>query len=162
MNAQFVADIKNDLISRGIIPTEQSTNCHAFDITGRVAWHLRGEGAKLVRKTKPQNGCYKDGENDGFSHDAIAFPSKGFWADILSSAGPPDNGNGPVWQQHTENFPPNLADPFDMGFGIPSEEPPVEGEETELQRLNMKMDLLLEAFQKLIDVAIDVAVRLGK
>jgi len=71
-----------------------TTNCDAAQITFRVAWVLRAEGAMLIRKSAAQNGCVWNGVK--YSHDALQFPDG--WADLLGSAGPPANVNTPSWQ----------------------------------------------------------------
>src|SRR6188474_2120392 len=78
----FVQAVKDDLVQRGVIPTPQVTNCDAFQITARVAWYLRAQGAKLIPKTPAQNGCTWLGVR--YSHDAIAFADG--WADLLVGA----------------------------------------------------------------------------
>ena len=91
----------------------------------RVAWQLRAQGAKLFRKTEAQNGCTWGGQR--FSHDAIAFPTG--WADLLVSAGPPANVNGPDWQWHPGAIavedPALFAPPFDLDPAPPIGTPPI-------------------------------------
>jgi len=90
----FVQAVKNDVVMRGVIPTPQRDNCDSFQITARVAWRLRAQGAKLIPKAAGQNGCTWLGVR--YSHDAIALPDG--WADLLVGAGPPLNQNQPAWQ----------------------------------------------------------------
>ena len=109
----LVKKIKDELIAKGQTFT---TNCDAFQITGRVAWALRDQSAMLIVKTPGQNGCtWTNGVR--YSHDAIAF-SDG-WVDCLGSAGPPLNTNQPSWQWHSNLITAPLAAPFTL------EAPPV-------------------------------------
>lgn len=105
-----VASIKNDLVNRGIIPAAQTDNCHAFQITARVAWATRDQGAKLIVKNPAQNGCTFNGVR--YSHDAISYP--GGFLDVLRSAGPPANTNAPGWDWSASGPCANCADPFDL------------------------------------------------
>jgi hypothetical protein len=104
----LVKRIKDELIAKG---KTFNTNCDAFEITGRVAWALRDQGARLIVKTPGQNGCtWTNGVR--YSHDAIAF-SDG-WVDCLVSAGPPLNTNGPSWSWTAGPSTGPLAEPFDL------------------------------------------------
>jgi len=104
----LVKRIKDELLAKGQTFT---TNCDAFEITGRVAWALRDHGAKLIVKTPGQNGCtWTNGVR--YSHDAIAF-SDG-WADCLASAGPPLNTNAPSWGWTAGPSTGPLAEPFNL------------------------------------------------
>jgi hypothetical protein len=113
----LVSATKNDLLARGIIPAPQTNNGHAAEITWRVAWALRANGAKLFIKSVAQNGwTVETGPHAGqrYSHDTISFPDG--WADCLVNAGPPANGNVPAWQW-TAGPPPasgTVADPWDL------------------------------------------------
>jgi hypothetical protein len=125
-SAAFVAQVKAALVAKGQTFT---TNCDAFAITGRVAWALRSQGAKLFKKSAAQNGCtIPSGPRAGerYSHDAISFPNG--WADLLTSAGPPANVNGPGWQWTPgvrSATDPTVADPFDLDAGAPIVTPPI-------------------------------------
>ena len=59
----LVRRIKAQLIERGIIPPQQTTNEHAAAITWRVAWALRGRGAMLIDKQPHQNGAVAPNRN---------------------------------------------------------------------------------------------------
>lgn len=100
-----------------------TTNEDSFEITGRVAYALRQEGAMLIAKTPEQNGAVVGPHK--YSHDSIAFV-KG-WIDCLRSAGPPDNLNEPVWNP-TGRSGALLVAPFDQDAGTvePPDEPPVD------------------------------------
>ena len=113
---ELVSRVKDALVARGQTFT---TNCDAFEITRRVAWALRGQGALLIGKTPGQNGCDFAGQR--FSHDAIAFLNAP-WRDILRDAGPPKNTNLPAWNVTGSSAAP-LYEPFDPGDVIL---PPVE------------------------------------
>jgi len=106
----LVVGVKAMLIARG---QRWETNEDAAQITWRVAWALRGEGAQLVVKTPAQNGAVYQGVK--YSHDVIALPSG--WIDCLGSAGPPDNGNVPAWNPTGSSGAP-LAPPFDLDAGV--------------------------------------------
>jgi hypothetical protein len=126
----LVAQIKADLITRGVIAPKQSDNGDAAEITWRVAWALRDKGAKLIRKAPAQNGWTAEAgpyAGQRFSHDSIAF-SDG-WVDCLASAGPPANENRPVWQW-TAGASASVADPFDLDALEPLP-PQGNGEDTE-------------------------------
>lgn len=119
-----VVDTKADLLARGIIPNPQHDNCDAFQITARVAWKLRASGARLIEKNPAQNGCTWNGIR--YSHDAIQFP--GGFVDVLHSAGPPANVNGPAWDFVAGPSNGLTVEPFDMDLGpepAPVPEPPV-------------------------------------
>jgi len=102
----LVARIKADLVARG---QTWRTNEDAFQITARVAWALRSEGAQLIVKTGAQNGAVYQGVK--YSHDAIAFPTG--WIDCLASAGPEQNLNIPAWGATGSSNAPLVA-PFDL------------------------------------------------
>jgi hypothetical protein len=99
-HADVVARIKAELQGRGVSLVGP---CGAFQITKRVAWELRGEGAGLL--SKPQgNNC------EGFATDIIAFQD-GRIFDILANAGGdedasgnpiPGTGNVPVWNEPSD------------------------------------------------------------
>lgn len=123
----LVAQVKADLIARGVIPNPQSTNEHAGAITLRVAWLLRSFGARLVLKPSGNHFIFN---GVGYGIDFLAFPDGG--VDLLVSAGPTKNLNTPAWQwDATKGYgstsPPNLALPFDPDAGVPPQpvEPPV-------------------------------------
>ena len=122
---ELVADVKKDLVDRRVIPNPQRENCDAFQILARVAWQLREQGAHLFRKTPGQNGCTWNGQR--YSHDAIAFPTG--WADILESAGPPANVNGPQWDWEAAVVAVHdralFAAPFNLDPAPPIVTPPV-------------------------------------
>ncbi len=103
----LVQTIKADLVANG---ARFQTNEDAAQITWRVAWHLRDQGARLFLKTPAQNGAVYQGLKYG--HDTIAFPDG--WVDCLVSAGPPANGNGPTWDWHPGAPSGALAPPFDL------------------------------------------------
>lgn len=117
--ASLVAQVKDALILQGQTFT---TNCDAFEITRRVAWLLRAEGAQLVGKTDAQNGCVFGTRK--YSHDVIAFPTG--WRDILHSAGPPANVNEPAWDLTGTSPDAPLYAPFESGgVVVPPVVPPV-------------------------------------
>lgn len=113
----LLGQIKTDLLARGIIPQNPTDNRTPFEITSRLAWALRGQGARLIRKASGQNGyTVESGPRAGerYSHDAISFPDG--WVDCLASAGPPANENRPAWGWTDAVRDPNsanTAEPFD-------------------------------------------------
>jgi hypothetical protein len=157
----LVQETKATLVARG---QAFATNCDAFQITARVAWALRAEGAVLIKKSAAQNGCVYLGQK--YSHDALQF-SDG-WADLLASAGPPANVNTPTWQWTAGAT--NTADatkyapPVDLDAGtappvvtppvIPPVDPPLPPQIVtellakvflELQALRLNQEALMEA-----------------
>jgi hypothetical protein len=103
----LVAEIKAQLEAQG---QTWRTNEDAAQITWRVAWACRREGAMLIVKRPEQNGAVYQGVK--FSHDALAFPEG--WIDCLVSAGPPRNVNGPTWGATGTDPSAPLALPFDL------------------------------------------------
>jgi len=83
-HTDVVARIKADLEAKGVSLTGADG---AFEITKRVAWELRAEGAGLLDKPGGNN-------SHGFATDIICYPS-GQIFDILVSGG---DINGPSWQ----------------------------------------------------------------
>lgn len=119
-HSALVAEIKAWLVARG---QTWETNCDAFQITARVAWALRNEGAQLIVKRPEQNGCTWQGVR--YSHDAIAFPTG--WIDCLVSAGPDKNLNTPAWGATGTDPNARLVPPWDLDADTtdpPGDEPP--------------------------------------
>jgi hypothetical protein len=122
----LVAAVKDDCITRDIIPVPQQDNGDSAQITWRVAWELKDQGALLIKKSPSQNGWIaEDGPYIGqkFSHDAIAFADG--WADCLISAGPPDNTNTPTWDWHdgAAPAPDSVCVPWDLDSDMSEPEP---------------------------------------
>lgn len=99
-HADVVAAVKASLVARGV---DLSGECGAFQITKRVAWQLRAEGAGLLDKPSGSN-CM------GYSTDIIAYPG-GRIFDILVDGG---GANGPAWSG---------VDPVDPGRYRPAIDP---------------------------------------
>lgn len=116
----LVERIKAELVAKG---KTFATNEDAFEITARVAWALRDQGAKLIPKNPGQNGATWGGRR--FSHDALVFPDG--WVDLLASAGPPANENRPVWQW-TDGVSSGGVEPFDLDAGVVTPDPEPEPE----------------------------------
>jgi hypothetical protein len=114
-----VARIKSELEARG---QKWETNCDAAQITFRVAWELRGEGARLIEVSEAANHCLWEGRF--YSFDKIAFPD--VWVDILGSAGPPKNSNNPQWDTNVTKGPNTLWPPFDLDAHTEPPPPPVD------------------------------------
>lgn len=106
----LVEATKAALVAKGQTFT---TNCDAFQITGRVAWALKDQGAQLLTKTDAQNGCVWQGRK--YSHDVITFATG--WADLLRSAGPPANVNEPDWQCTASGPSAGAVAPIDLDAG---------------------------------------------
>jgi hypothetical protein len=116
-----VAEIRAALVARGVLLIGP---CGAFEITKRVAWALREEGAGLLLKNGGNN-CV------GYAVDIIAYRD-GTIVDILVNGGGdedpsgnaiPGTGNGPAWNVNTEKVDPTRwAAPFpvDADPGTPA------------------------------------------
>jgi hypothetical protein len=123
-----LAQIKSELLARGIIPQHPTDNRTAFEIISRLAWQLRGQGAKLMKKGPAQNGyTIESGPHAGerYSHDSLSFPDG--WVDCLASAGPPANENRPAWGWTNVARDPNDAnfvEPFDPDAAVQVADPP--------------------------------------
>jgi hypothetical protein len=82
-HADVVKQVRNFLAALGL---DLTAACGAFEITKRVAWQLRGEGAGLLDKPAGNN-CR------GYASDIVAYPD-GTIIDILGDAG---GANTPQW-----------------------------------------------------------------
>jgi len=108
--AAVVLRVKVALESRGVNLRGQ---CGAFEITKRVAWELRAQGAGLLQKSTGNN-CV------GYAVDIIAFQD-GSYVDVLVDGG---NANAPAW-----NVKPDRVDAarwraaFDPGDAPPPPPP---------------------------------------
>jgi hypothetical protein len=91
-----------------IHPTDAVT---AFDVTKRVAWALRGEGAGLLIKNGGENIAAWRGYS--FSVSRIVYPD-GRLVKVIYDAGP-GGANGPSWQDN--------GDYVDRGFYLPAIDP---------------------------------------
>lgn len=111
-----IRDIKAALVAKG---TDLSGPCGAFEITKRVAWALKGEGAGVLSKPSGNN-C------DGFATDIILYPD-GRAFDILTDGG---GANGPTWNAIEPIDPTRYRAATDPGDGppviIPPSIPPVD------------------------------------
>jgi hypothetical protein len=84
-HTDVVARIKSALEAKGVSLTGPDG---AFEITGRVAWELRGEGAGLLDKPGGN-------QSHGFATDIICYPDGQLW-DILGDGG---GANNPQWNE---------------------------------------------------------------
>jgi hypothetical protein len=84
-HTDVVARIKSALEAKGISLTGPDG---AFEITSRVAWELRGEGAGLLDKPGGN-------QSHGFATDIICYPDGQLW-DILGDGG---GANIPGWRE---------------------------------------------------------------
>jgi len=109
-----VERVKQALEHRGV---KLDGPCGAFEITKRVAWELRAQGAGLLQKSTGNN-CV------GYAVDIIAFQD-GSYVDMLVDGG---NKNAPAW-----NVKPDRVDAarwraaFDPGAPPPPPPPPGPG-----------------------------------
>src|SRR5258706_3387516 len=84
-HTDVVTAVKAELQAHG---QDLAGPCGAFQITKRVAWRLRSEGAGLLSKPSGNN-C------DGYAVDYVTYPD-GSGVDILGDAG---GANSPGWDQ---------------------------------------------------------------
>ncbi len=82
-HTEVVRQVKKYLVDEGV---NLSGNCGAFEITKRVAWVLRGEGAGALT-------TWHSGQCDGLATDIVAYPDNS-GADILGDSG---GANNPQW-----------------------------------------------------------------
>jgi hypothetical protein len=87
-----------------IHPTDAATD---FDVTKRVAWALRGEGAGLLIKNGGDNIAAWQGRS--FSASRIVYPD-GRLVKVIYDAGP-GGANGPSWQDNGDYVDPGLYVP---------------------------------------------------
>ena len=124
----LLAQIKADLVARGVIPANPNDNRAPFEIISRLAWALRAQGARLMKMAPAQNGyTIESGPHAGerYSHDAISFPDG--WVDCLASAGPPVNENRPSWGWTNVVRDPgaaNTVEPWDPDAAVAPPAPP--------------------------------------
>ncbi len=126
----LVARIKADLEARGI---SLAGSCGAFEITQRVAWALRGDGAGLLEKPSGNN-C------QGYSVDYVIF-SGGRGFDMLGDAG---GANEPRWSEAVDmSFIGRWRAPIDPGDDLPPIPPlPENGLTVALAALLARLDAL--------------------
>ncbi len=113
-----VVAVKADLVKRGM---SLSGSCGGFEITKRVAWLHRAEGAGLLAVFPPHTNCAS------FSVDKIMF-TDGSFADVLVDGG---GRNEPSWQTTDKGDVPKMVAPslwrapLDPGDGdVPVPVPP--------------------------------------
>ena len=101
-HGDVVAAVKADLVARGV----DLSGVKAFEITKRVAWALRAEGAGVYFKN------YGNMTPDGYAVDIIEYPD-GSYVDILGDAG---GANTPAWGIAPDKLDPGKYRPaFDPG-----------------------------------------------
>ncbi len=110
-HTDVVAAVKANLVAQGV---DLSGPCGAFQITGRVAFLLRGENWGLVAKTAGQNGCTVQGHGR-YAVDAVMLPD-GTVVDMLINA---ETENIPAWQSTGPQPPSNWRAPFSLDPEIP-------------------------------------------
>lgn len=112
--AAVVLRVKVALESRGV---NLNGPCGAFEITKRVAWELRAQGAGLLQKSTGNN-CA------GYAIDIIAFQD-GSYVDVLVDGG---NANTPAWNVKADKVDAaRWRAAFDPGDAPPAPPPPAPG-----------------------------------
>lgn len=127
-NIRVVEEVRGDLVRRGIIPPgianpgDNESPCKVFEITKRVAWRLRDEGAGLLEK-RSGNNCL------GYSMDWVVYQDGrgsdvavgGIYNGVATDTVP--NWNLVVEEDHGRRW----KAPFDPGdsAGPPSDDPPI-------------------------------------
>lgn len=138
-NTDVVAKVKADLEARGIA---LSGPCGAFEITRRVAWILKDEGAGLLAKPSGNN-C------NGFSVDVVCYRD-GTWVDCLVNA---ETENRPAWQVGADRLDPTRwAAPADPGDVLPTPAPggdPAPAAGDEIDRLVTNSEHLIDVMEAL-------------
>ena len=111
----IVQTIKDQLVERGV---SLSGPCGAFEITKRVAWQLRFEGAGLL---------FKDFENrcEDRAVDVIVYPDGEHFDCLIDGGG----RNEPAWQPKGQVNPDRRRAPVDPGDTEPPPPPPPPPEE---------------------------------
>lgn len=110
-----------------ITPTIDITHgpgeCGRFEVTKRVVWELRGEGAGFLVKTGAQNKCNERNTTDspGYGVDIVMYRD-GTVIDILGSGA--EGPNTPHWMTLEPSPPESWRPPFDPG-DTPSPLPPL-------------------------------------
>ena len=111
-HTDVVTAVKAALVAQGV---DLSGGCGAFEITGRVAYVLRGEGWGLVAKSPGQNGCSVPG-HERYAVDAVMKPD-GTTIDLLVNA---ENENRPAWQPTGAAPVSSWRPPFAMDHNVPT------------------------------------------
>jgi hypothetical protein len=138
-NTDVVTKVKNDLAARGF---EFSGPCGAFQITRRVAWALRDEGAGLLSKPSGNN-C------EGFAVDVIVYKD-GTWVDCLINS---ETENRPAWQVGADKLDPSRwvaptqVDPDPAP--APVDTPPAAPADDEIEKLVTNSEHLIDVMEAL-------------
>ena len=106
-------------ISPTIDLTHGPGECGRFEVTKRVAWELRAEGAGFLAKTGAQNKCneHNTTESPGYGVDILMY-TDGTVVDILGSGS--DGPNTPLWLVLSPAPLSSWRAPFDPGDdGLP-------------------------------------------
>lgn len=122
-HADLVADIKHRIEST-IDLSHGPGECGRFEVTKRVVWTLRSEGAGFLAKFGAQNKCNGQNTTDepGVGVDIVMYPD-GTIVDILG--GGHEGPNTPQWNVGTPVMPTLWRPPFDPGDGsVPPSDPP--------------------------------------
>jgi hypothetical protein len=142
-NTDVVARVKADLEGRGV---NLSGPCGAFEITRRVAWILKDEGAGLLAKPSGNN-C------NGLSVDVVCYRD-GTWVDCLVNA---ETENRPAWQVGADKLDPSRWVPPPA---VDAAAPPPDVNEPVGSHADDTIDSLVTNSEHLIDVmeALDASV----
>lgn len=132
-HSDVVARVKSSLIVRNV-PLDGA--CGAFQITGRVAFELKDQGYKLLKKAagnraiiQSDGSCLDDqhGSGPGYATDYLIASQEGFGGyDLLSDGG---GANGPQWNGPENDADTvnrnlrNFAEPFAMDAVTPAPVP---------------------------------------
>jgi hypothetical protein len=132
--SSVVDDVKHELIARSV---DLSGPCGAFQITKRVAWRLRAQGAGYIRKNPGQNNCELHGVD-------IVMYRDGRIVDILSDSG---ISNGPTWDTSKAPVDPALwQEPQDPGDPV-VEQPTDPGTPIVVQPAPINIQAILDAIR---------------
>lgn len=127
-HTQEVAFVKSILMAQGV---DLQGACGAFQVTGRVAFKLKDQGYKLLRKQGgnraiilPDGSCVDGdhGSGPGYATDYLISVNEGFVGyDLLGDGG---GTNAPQWigpesdSEMVNRNRANFADPFAMGGDV--------------------------------------------
>lgn len=140
----LVAIIKQALEDRGVSLFGPDG---AFEITKRVAWDLRDDGAGLLAKSTGNDA-------HGFAVDIIAYPT-GAYVDCLIDAG---GVNTPAWQIHSDVIDPSRwRPPSDPGDVLAPPAPPVDPP-VPLPGVPLTLDEVLAKVREIVDPLVSVTI----
>lgn len=139
-----VAVVKQVLEDRGV---DLSGPEGAFEITKRVAWMLRDDGAGLLAKSAGNNA-------HGFAVDIIAYQTGGY-VDCLIDAG---GVNTPAWQMHSDLVDPSRWRPASDPGDVPAPPAPPVDPPVPLPGVPLTIDALFAKFREIVDPVVSVTI----